>query len=392
MDKNKSILFSLFFLLAIFISCGKDESGDAVVSREKLDLTFITYIIADNSLSGNAWSNINAIERGIEDMDKDINVVVFVDDRTSVPKLINMRRLPDGNVYQELLEEFEETNVVDPDFMSNLLIRVKTLFPSKSYALDLWSHGMAWIPQNSPNKISSKWFGEDSGEFMDIKQLDEALLNSGIHFDFILFDACLMASVEVVYELRNRADFIIASPIEVWEMGFPYKNIMKAMECEDPHIKIAEAYSEYYNGEYSQNYGIDMTGAISVIDCSHLDYLASATKLLFAENNVDFDSSIANTVIRFDRFRYHFVYDIGDYMDKLFGKDMTIEWHKALNKVLNYSYSTPRFGDSWGGFLDLNPDFYTGLGIYIPRENYNYWNEYYKTLEWFEDTDYLPIF
>ena len=33
-------------------------------------------------------------------------------------------------------------------------------------------------------------------------------------FDFILFDACYMASVECTYELRNKAEYILASPTE----------------------------------------------------------------------------------------------------------------------------------------------------------------------------------
>ena len=41
---------------------------------------------------------------------------------------------------------------------------------------------------------------------MNIDALAAAL---PVRFDFILMDACLMGSVEVVYELRNKADFII---------------------------------------------------------------------------------------------------------------------------------------------------------------------------------------
>ena len=33
--------------------------------------------------------------------------------------------------------------------------------------------------------------------------------------EFILFDACLMSSIEVLYDLRDKAKYVIASPAEL---------------------------------------------------------------------------------------------------------------------------------------------------------------------------------
>lgn len=387
---------SVFYILLaclLFVSCKKEESEE-YPKREKTDFTFIAYIIAENSLTGNAAPNINDIERGIEQMKADINALVFVDDRSSAPCLIQMKRKRDGSVVRKTIREWEETNVVDAGFMADVLKYIKEQYPSKAYGLDLWSHGMAWIPSNDPLKKSksTKWFGEDSGKIMDIKELNRALSDSGIHFDFILFDACLMASVEVAYEIRNNTDYIIASPIEVWEMGFPYVEIMKAMEYEDRHLRIAKAYADYYNGEFSSEHGIDMTGAISVIDCGRLEHLATATKLLLAENEENNIEDIRSSIIKYDRYTYHFLYDLGHYVSELVGKENASDWFEVYNKTMVYSYSTPTFGDSWYGYLDLDPENYTGLGTYIPQQGYGAWNEYYKTLQWFTDTDYLPIY
>lgn len=387
---------SVFYVLLaclLFVSCKKEEPEE-YPKREKIDFTFIAYIIAENSLTGNAVPNINDIESGIEQMKSDINVLVFVDDKKSAPCLIEMQRNADGSVTRKTVREWEETNVVDADFMADVLKYINEQYPSKSYGLDLWSHGMAWIPSNNPLKKSksTKWFGEDNGEIMDIKELNRALSSSGIHFDFILFDACLMASIEVAYEIRNNADYIIASPIEVWEMGYPYVEMMKAMEYEDRHLRIAKAYSDFYNGEFNSSYGIKMTGAISVIDCNRLEHLATETKLLLVENEENDIKDIRNGIIRYDRWNYHFLYDLGHYMNELVGKENTSDWFDVYNKTMIYSYSTPTFGDSWGGYLDLDPENYTGLGTYIPQQRYSVWNEYYKTLQWFTDTDYLPIY
>lgn len=387
---KKLYLPLLILFVVFFVSCNKEESPKTQSSVS--DLTFIAYIIADNSLSDNAEPNIEDMEKGVSSLGFGVSVAVFVDDRTSTPKLLDLKKNPDGSVSRNILREYEETNAVDPDFMTQVFNDIRTLFPSKEYALDLWSHGMAWIPENSPRKISSKWFGQDNSDYMDIKDLVTTLERTNMHFDFIMFDACMMSSVEVMYEMRNVADYIIASPIEVWEMGFPYENIIKSLQYDDRHIRVAKAYSDFYNGQYSEEYAMEMTGAISVVDCSKLETLALATRNLFEEYRPELNQSLRNNVICYDRWTYHFIYDMGDYMDQLVGKDNSASWHQALDDVMVYDYATPTFGDQWNGLIELVPERYTGLGIYIPEESYDKWNEYYKTLQWYRDTEFLPIY
>ena len=59
---------------------------------------------------------------------------------------------------------------------------------------------------------------------MDLPDLAEVL--SPYRFDYILFDACFMGSVEVLYELRHSARYFIASPAEILADGFPYHLIL----------------------------------------------------------------------------------------------------------------------------------------------------------------------
>jgi hypothetical protein len=45
--------------------------------------------------------------------------------------------------------------------------------------------------------------------------------------DFIIFDACFMGSVEVCYELKDKAEYIVASPTEILSPGFVYSSMMQ---------------------------------------------------------------------------------------------------------------------------------------------------------------------
>ena len=46
---------------------------------------------------------------------------------------------------------------------------------------------------------------------MNLAEIDEALTDGGVKFDFVGFDACLMATAENALMLTKHADYMIAS-------------------------------------------------------------------------------------------------------------------------------------------------------------------------------------
>ena len=125
--------------------------------------------------------------------------------------------------------------------------------PARRYGLILGGHGLGWVPDGTsvnairfsafqdfwspmPNALPTRWMG-DSGKRAEIPQLAAAFGNTGLHFDYLLFDACFMSSIEALYDLRGCADRIIASPCEVMAAGFNYTDIL-------PHL-LADAGTSY---------------------------------------------------------------------------------------------------------------------------------------------------
>lgn len=77
-------------------------------------------------------------------------------------------------------------------------------FPADRYGLILWDHGGG----------SLSGYGYDqkfTGTSLTLDKLDKALTNGGIKFDFIGFDACLMANYETAVVSERHADYLIAS-------------------------------------------------------------------------------------------------------------------------------------------------------------------------------------
>ena len=95
-----------------------------------------------------------------------------------------------------------------------------SLYKAESYGLIYWSHGEGWIPTPLP---STRWIGNDKtggGHYMNIEDLKLVLQNAP-HFDFIMFDACFMQSVEVAYELRDCCDYYIGFLLRIQVQVLP---------------------------------------------------------------------------------------------------------------------------------------------------------------------------
>ncbi len=77
-------------------------------------------------------------------------------------------------------------------------------YPAKKYALILWDHGGG----SKTGLFIDELF---SGDFMALDELKEALAAGGVHFEAIVFDACMMANIETACAVREYASWMIAS-------------------------------------------------------------------------------------------------------------------------------------------------------------------------------------
>ena len=83
---------------------------------------------------------------------------------------------------------------------------VTRLYPAKSYGLIVFSHGSGWLPPHTLVNGSRSIIIDNDNE-MEITDFAMALPDH--LFEFIIFEACNMAGIEVAYELRNKAAYIM---------------------------------------------------------------------------------------------------------------------------------------------------------------------------------------
>jgi hypothetical protein len=359
---RKKALITIIILL--FTSCSKDEPPEP----DKAERTVIAYMAADNNLSLDAFGDIDEMKQGFSETG--INLIVFIDPVGEPPYLLEIAKDAETRI-----KEYPEFNSADASQMRQVLNDVIDMYPSESYGLILWSHGTSWLPAG----VQLKSFVADGNSQMNIPDLAAAL---PVKFDFILFDACLMGAVEVAYELRNNADYIIASPAEIIYRGFPYDEIVPELLKPSINLQsVARKYFDYYDGLE----GAYRSATISLIDTKELENLANITAELISGNEMD-ENFDRTEVQRLDVYEEQYTFDFADFITKAFPSANKDAFMRQLSKTVLYKAHTPEF------LNEYQIETCCGLSCYIPVQGRDDLNKYYQSLQWYGDSGYEILF
>ena len=277
-----------------------------------------------------------------------------------------------------------------------------TQYQADSYGLVYWSHGDGWLPY--PLGANTRWVGQDIGngdKRMNISEFVE-ILETAPHFDFILFDACFMQSVEVAYELRDYTDYCIGSPTEIPGPGASYDELVPAMFfSEDAAVDIAKAYYEPYAAKYDEGNGIsntNWTGGASVcaLRTEPLVDLAVFTKQILP-GTVD-NASLRKSVFDYDKRRGSDGYQdghVGYYdlvgMMRMITDDNAYEaWKQIFNSAVAYWVTTPM---NFSGFSQsmFSMEGTNGVSCYIPSTSNTATDKAYRSTEWYTSAGFEKL-
>jgi len=144
------------------------------------------------------------------------SIMITDNNGTPIVPMMQIGRYPEDGIQSHLtdtkavLYPANTFNSADPSNLTNFIKWSAQRFPAKHYALVLWDHGGSWTPGRNVAAIIQD-IDQANGEAMNISEVEMAIGNSGTHIDVLDFDACNMASVEVMYQLKDVADYICAS-------------------------------------------------------------------------------------------------------------------------------------------------------------------------------------
>lgn len=361
-------------LILCLAACQKEDVPEPQRAR-----AILLYMAGDNNLGAQIDRNIAQIIEGAQGLDtRQYEFLIYADQRGHTPALFRLAERG-GAVDTVRVRDYEEHNSAQARTLGQVLHDVRADFPAPSYGLILWSHGTAWFPDNGNGYLRS--FGIEDDETTEIDELADVL--QGQRLDFLLFDACYMGVAEVVYQLRDVADHIIASPTEVLSTGFPYADLMPLFLA--PTVDAVALARTFFN-YYDQMSGDWRTATVSVTDTDALPRLAEATRdALGGRTLADMtrlDASGLQALEHLSR-ATPCLYDLRDIVAAVATPEALARFDEALADAVPYAAATPTaYFDSPGYSLSIRS--FCGLSAYLPREGLDRLSEWYRRLDWHE--------
>lgn len=140
-------------------------------------------------------------------------------------------RVRKGGV-EALNKDLGNKAMTDPNTLSDFIKFCKDNYPANRYMLIFWDHG--------GGSLSGYGFDQlHSGTSMTLDKINKALNDGGVKFDFIGFDACLMATMETAVVTDKYADYLIGSEETEPGCGWYYTNWLTALS-KNPSIGTVE--------------------------------------------------------------------------------------------------------------------------------------------------------
>lgn len=404
MKKLLLLLLSVF----VFISCSDEIPEEKPILKS--GRTVLAYLISNNSpgnsLDSDLKQNLVDMYSGLSQTTDSCTLLVYYRpygndaDGLSGPSLLQYNSDGKGNINnRKCLQGTELTpskviaeaycspytdktqNATDPQIMSRVLGDMIKLSPSTNYGLIFGSHGTSWM--KAEKEIVGRSFGDDGGYSINIPVMAKTLegVFDGRQLDFILFDACMMATAEVCYEFKDVADCLIGSVVETHVYGYPYGVILPKLYKSD--VSYADVCKDYI--DFSRNKGA--WGTCAAIDCQKIEELAE-----WVGNNLEVYSdklvsmNIDNIQQYGARSTYkYFSFDIVDFFKVINDGTVPDGLEEVMNRVVIAKDGLFGHGYEVIGTLELDENRFCGIGMYIPyKVKKSSWNSYYKTLSWYK--------
>lgn len=296
--KMQCILRKLFIVVFV-MNAGLYAAKD----RTLAEWTIVVYIQADNNLSSFADYNIRQMQQGIVEDSSQVNVLVQWDqpenNKTWRYKIVKGNKIDVGSLDTEMGLNPEHELVDCAQW-------IKDNYPAKKYAWILWNHGSgiqdikaekmsllnSWIQIPGLSLIDDRGILYDDSQhsFLSNQSLTRAFTKItdilGHPIDVLAMDACLMAMIEISYQIKGLASYMVASEQTEQGTGYAYDRILNPL-TQDPASfddrKFAELLVHAYKSYYDHMGETDYT--ISAFDMHYVDSLK--------ENIDSFVSSIA---------------------------------------------------------------------------------------------------
>ena len=165
-------------------------------------------------------------------------------------------------ISSEELADLGEVNMADGQSLVDFITWAATNFPARKYALIMSDHGAGWpggFGDPDPGGLGADdvFLVQSFGDQLWLMEIDQALeqarAQAGIdQFEFVGFDACLMAQLEVFNALAPHARYTVASQEVEPALGWAYTSFLSEL-INSPTMDGAELGQHIVNSYIEQD-------------------------------------------------------------------------------------------------------------------------------------------
>ncbi|MCM2266407.1 MAG: clostripain-related cysteine peptidase [Elusimicrobiales bacterium] len=235
--------------------------------------TVLVYVSARNNLCFEAINDVNEMEAA-GSSDK-VNVVVELArmkceppfnpfapapkpppqaDWTGSRRFLMRKDADPAMINSPVLAHYPDADMGDWKHLAEFIAWGKANYPAKKYLLVVSGHGGGWRGVKPPPGVKGISYDDVSGSHISPAEL-AAAIRAGGGVDVYSSDACLMQTVEVVYDLKDAAQYVVGSQETTPGSGYNYEVFLNALAARPADAftaaqAVMKGFSEfYYNTE-----------------------------------------------------------------------------------------------------------------------------------------------
>lgn len=234
-------------------------------------------------------------------------------------------------------EEYPSLNSASVEGFSHIWDDITRHAPARHYSMVIGAHGLGWVPREDVSAVPHRYFGGLTYDTrMNIEDFGRCLRNHNICLEYLLFDCCYMANVELCYELSDVADYIIATTSELMGPGMPYARVGADLLGIPNYAHLCSEFLSFYSSYRTP------CGTLAVIRTAEMPALAEFTHHMLASHYADAGYLRQSQVL--DGYTPPVFYDYGDYMEHLhLSQDEEEQLHALLAEAVPYAVHTPTY-------------------------------------------------
>ena len=258
-----------------------------IKGKGKDEVTLMVYLCGTDLESRSKMATSDLQEMLNADISDNVNVIVYTggcnrwQNDVISSKTNQIWQLKDEGLVC-LEKDMGNKSMTNPDTLSSFIKWCKKNYPANRNSLIFWDHG--------GGSVSGYGYDEkfQSSGSMSLAGIDKALTAGGVKFDFVGFDACLMATTENALMLTEHADYMIASEETEPGIGWYYTNWLTKLSenTSMPTIEIGKnIIDDFIDTCNKQCRGQSTT--LSVVDLAEVEATIPAALADFSKNTYD---------------------------------------------------------------------------------------------------------